>query len=158
ESIPDIAQLRSDDEFSVRTIEGLQALVASLLPLAREQERLAAGMLNDASFFSRLLPFLPAVHRLAEPAILLLLAGNALARAAECTPAEYVSVEDYAQQTREPGSIDAPTPQPHALESSSLGRTAGGLVAGAFTRLAEKSAEKSDTLRSPWRWGVRAAV
>lgn len=158
ESIPDIAQLHSDDEFSVRTIEGLQALVASLLPLAREQERLAAGMLNDASFFSRLLPFLPAVHRLAEPAILLLLAGNAIARAGEITPGHYVSLEDYAQQTREPGSIDAPTAQPQTLESSSLWQTTGGLVAGALARVAKNSAEKSHNLRTPSRWGVRAVV
>src|SRR5699024_11112663 len=87
ESIGDIAKMNAKGDIAVRTVAGLQALVASLLPTAREQERLVAGGLNDASFFSRVLPFLPRLHGLAEPTILLLRAVNATAGAGEFTRA-----------------------------------------------------------------------
>lgn len=158
ELLVDVAMLKPEGDFWVRTTEGIHALIASLLPMPREQERLAAAMLNDASFFSRLLPFLPKVHMLAEPAILLLLAGNAIGRAGEIAPGHYVSLEDYEQEKNEPGSIDAPTATPQTLESNSLWQTTAGLVGGAVARMAKNSAEASHNLRKPSRWGVKAVI
>src|SRR5690625_7988961 len=79
ESIGDIAKINAKGDIAVRTVEGLQALVASLLPVAREQERLVAGVLKDASVCSRVMAFLPRWHVIAEPATLLPLAVNTVA-------------------------------------------------------------------------------
>lgn len=161
ESIGDIAKINAKGDIAVRTVEGLQALVASLLPVAREQERLVAGVLNDASFFSRVLPFLPRVHVIAEPTILLLLAGNTIARAGEITPGHYASLEDYAEEVSSFATHEghtAPTAKPQTLESSSLWQVTGGLLAGTVARVSKNSAEKSADLRTPSRWGVRAVV
>lgn len=158
ELLADVAPLKAEGEFGARSLEGFHALVAALVPMPKEQERLAAAILNDVSFFSRIVPFVPKVHVLAEPAILLLLAGNAIARAGEITPGHYVSLDEYAQEKRNPGSIDAPTATPQSLETDSLWQTTGGLVAGAIARIAKNSAEKNHDLRTPSRWGVKAVV
>lgn len=102
ELLVDVAPMKAEGEFGTRSLEGFHALVAALLPMPKEQERLAAAILNDVSFFSRIVPFAPKVHVLAEPAILLLLAGNSIARAGEITPGHYVSLDEYAQEKRNP--------------------------------------------------------
>ncbi|MGP5605485.1 hypothetical protein [Corynebacterium casei] len=158
ELLVDVAPMKAEGEFGTRSLEGFHALVAALLPMPKEQERLAAAILNDVSFFSRIVPFAPKVHVLAEPAILLLLAGNSIARAGEITPGHYVSLDEYAQEKRNPGSIDAPTATPQTLETDSLWQTTGGLVAGAMARIAKNRAEKTLDLRTPSRWGVKAVV
>ena len=62
------------------------------------------------------------------------------------------------QAKRDPGSADAPTATPQTLESDSLWQTTAALVAGAVARIAKNSAEKSQALRTPSRWGVKAVV
>lgn len=158
ELLSDVSQVEVEGEFLTRSLEGVHAVLAALSPMSKEQERLAVALLNDVSFFSRILPLVPKVHVLAEPAILLLLAGNAIARAGEITPGHYVSLEDYVQAKRDPGSADAPTATPQTLESDSLWQTTAALVAGAVARIAKNSAEKSQDLRTPSRWGVKAVV
>lgn len=158
ELLSDVSQVEVEGEFLTRSLEGVHAVSAALAPMPKEQERLAVALLNDVSFFSRILPLVPKVHVLAEPAILLLLAGNAITRAGEITPGHYVSLEDYVQAKRNPGSVDAPTATPQTLESDSLWQTTAALVAGAVARIAKNSAEKSQALRTPSRWGVKAVV
>ena len=94
ELLSDVSQVEVEGEFLTRSLEGVHAVLAALAPMPREQERLAVALLNDVSFFSRILPLVPKVHVLADPAILLLLGGNVIARAGEITPGHSVSVED----------------------------------------------------------------
>src|SRR5699024_11597426 len=137
ELLSDVSQVEVEGEFLSRSLEGVHAVLAALAPMPKEQERLAVALLNDVSFFSRILPLVPKVHVLVEPAILLLLSGNAIARAGEVTPGHYVYLEDYVQAKRNPGAVVATTATPQTLDSDSLWQARAALVAGAVARIAK---------------------
>ncbi|MFH0412935.1 hypothetical protein ACG98H_12870 [Corynebacterium sp. L4756] len=156
--LSDITSFQPEGDFNQRTTEGVHALVAALISGKHERERLAAGMLSDVAFFSRLIPFFPRLNVIAEPVSLLLLAANAITSAGEIAPGHYVSLDEYREERQNPTLADAPKATPQNLESSSLWQTTGGLVAGAVARIAKNSAEKKNQLRKPSRWGVRAVI